>query len=276
MKERLAVGVTAVAVVAAVALWGLYPAGPGGQALADRSARHAALLNSGPVGKGWRLIFNPRFPGSALNTSVWATCYPWQDVPTGCTSFGGSKVHQWFLPGQVQVSGGILHLVAQPIPTAGLDATGAPKEYACRSGMVTTYPSFRFKYGYLQVVARMPAGAGLWSALWLAAASRKWPPEIDVAEHWAASRTRVYFHPVGAKTVGSQPDPPRLFVGWHTFSLSWTRSLMVWYIDGRTVLSVDRRVPHQLMYLIADLADSWLPGGCTGQLLIRSVKVWQR
>ncbi len=282
MRERQVVAVAAVAVVSALALWGLFPAGGGGPALAKSDRRiHMVdpLRRSAPnpvvLGKGWRLAFDAGFSGSVLNTSVWATCFPWNDVPTGCRNFGERNEHQWFLPSQDQVYGDALHLVAQPIPTAGFNKAGQPEEYSCRAGMVTTYPSFHFEYGYVQVVARMPSDPGLWSALWLVAANLRWPPEIDIVEHWAATRTGVYYHPVGAAKTGSRPDPPGLFVGWHTFSLLWTPSNLTWYIDGQAVMTVSQHIPHELMYFIADLADSWLPGGCTGTLLIRSVKVWQ-
>jgi beta-glucanase (GH16 family) len=277
VKERLNLALAALVVVSALALWGLIPASAGKRLPVGDGTRPTGAARS-PVSlrppAGYRLTFDASFSGSALNTSVWDTCYWWMDVSTGCNNFG-NREHQWFLPTQDQVYGGALHLVAAPIPTQGLNRAGAPKHYSCRSGMVTTYHSYSFEYGYVQIVARVPSGAGLWSALWLAAANRKWPPEIDIVEHWAAARTGVYFHPVGLTHVGARPDPPGLFRGWHTYTLQWTRSKIIWYIDGQEVMYVTRHVPHQLMYFIADLADSWRPGGCSGTMLIRSVKIWQ-
>ncbi len=232
------------------------------------------------IGSNWRLIFNPSFPGSRLNTSVWASCYLWANAARGCTNFGNSDEYEWYLPSQDRVSGGILHLVAQRIPTQGQTRNGEPKKYFCRSGMVTTYPSLRFKYGYLQVVARIPLAPGLWSALWLASAEQHWPPEIDILEHWGPSPadTNVYFHPVRAARLGSRPSTANLSVGWHIFALSWTASSLTWFIDGREVMSTNENIPHEAMYFIADLADYVRPEpgkGCNGTLLIRSVKVWQ-
>lgn len=286
MKQRLAAALVALVAVTGLVLWGLYsatvgrhapPAGSGASAHAAVSARPEAPRSPAALSKGRQLIFDARFSGSALDTSVWATCFPWMDVPTGCTSFAGRE-YQWYLPAQVRVFGGALHLVAQQIPTKGLSSDGAPKQYRCRSGMVTTYPGFRFEYGYLRVVARIPAGAGMWSALWLAAANRRWPPEIDVLERWG-TRTGLYFHPVGPPFYQhARPATGNLSAGWHTFSLSWTRSRLVWFIDGHQDLSIHQRVPHQPMYFIANLAESRSPGTtwrCAGTLLIRSVKVWQ-
>ena len=72
----------------------------------------------------------------------------------------GNSTHEseWYLPSQVKVENGTLNLVAKREPTAGTAANGNSRTYYCRSGMVTTYPGFRFRYGYLQIVARIPAG----------------------------------------------------------------------------------------------------------------------
>jgi beta-glucanase (GH16 family) len=294
VKARLIITLCALLAVAGLAAWGLVSpsraAPPAAQPSAHPSVQAVTAsprssprpaTSPGPA-TGLRLVFDQQFPGQKLDTSVWGTCYPWLDVPTGCTNFGNSE-YEWYLPAQDRVSGGVLHLVAQRKPTAGKTRAGGPKEYACRSGMVTSYPGFRFKYGYVQFTARIPAGAGLWSGLWLAAANLKWPPEIDLLEHWGApsNLAGVYFHPIhgsGAKTHLSAAKTASLTSGWHTFSVSWTYRRVIWYVDGQTIMVVRTSVPHQQMYLVANLADFSLPksGGCSGRLLIRSVKVWQK
>jgi beta-glucanase (GH16 family) len=227
--------------------------------------------------KSWALKFDATFKGSKLNTKVWGTCYPW--VATGgCTNFGNtSDVEQeWYLASQDQVSGGALHLVAKREPTAGLNKQGKPKEYACRSGMVTTYPSLRFEYGYVQVTAKVAFGKGLWTAFWLAAANQQWPPEVDIFEHWDTQAFgKVYLHPVTGPRQGGSASMPHLSTGYHTFGLDWTKTGLTWYYDGTKVFSTKTGVPHQAMYLITNLAvDNASPGGCTGSVLIKQVKVW--
>ena len=300
-KLALAPGV---AVVLGASLWGLGTAGqhatvgqratagqratptaPATTAVAPSlSAQQAARAGAPDSGSGSgqdspgarrSLKLDANFPGSRLNTSVWSTCYPWMDRRSGCTNFGNTEF-EWYLPAQDRVSGGDLRLVAKRTPTEGRTRHGAVAEYACRSGMVTTYPGLRFRYGYVEVVARIPAAAGLWPALWLAAADFRWPPEIDMMERWGKTATfAASFHPVGApvRTTRSRFSP-----GWHAFSLSWTRSQLTWYVDGRKILTVRQRIPHQRMYLIADLAEAKYPktaAQCRGTMLIRSVKVWK-
>ena len=183
------------------------------------------------------------------------------------------------MPTQDRMANGALALVAQRRRTRGENRQAKPVTYECRSGMVTTYPSFRFKYGYIQIVARIPYGFGLWPALWLAAANLKWPPEIDIMEHWASSpRVDQFFHPVGHTQFFGRAHPGNMSFGWHSFSLLWSPSKLVWFIDGHEELTVAQDIPDIPMYLIANVADKQVLAnqGCDGSMLIRSVKVWQQ
>src|SRR5260370_6407425 len=204
VKERLIVAVAATMAVTGVVGWGLlsaaaraHDAKTGTSASSHRSAaRLPPIPTPGPVTTpGWHLTFDGQFTGSKLDTAIWATCYPWMDVPTGCTNFGNPE-YQWYLPARDRVSGGMLHIVAKEVPTEGTTKRGAPKLSPCRSGMITTYPSYDFKYGYVQVVARLPVQT-MWSAFWLAASNLRWPPEMDFLEAWGKGHTRSYYHPVG-------------------------------------------------------------------------------
>jgi beta-glucanase (GH16 family) len=242
-----------------------------GQPTAEKPAANIALERP----SSWKLEFSSNFTGNELDKSIWGTCYPW--APNGCTNFGNDNEKEWYQASQVQMKNGILNLIAQRAPTSGYNARNAPKEYACRSGMVTTDPGFHFVYGYVQVIARIPYGAGLWAALWLAAANRKWPPEIDILEHWASDAdAKVYLHPKVGTVHGGPVNTPDISKGWHSFTLYWTKSRLAWGIDGRQVFTITKGIPQQSMYLIANLADTnSRPGNCSGTMLIKSVKVWQ-
>lgn len=228
------------------------------------------------LGTDWKLTFNAGFSGSKLNTSEWGTCYPWESQ-SGCANYGNSNLeYQWYMPSQDQVKDDALHIVAQQEPTPGLSGGGGPQEYSFRSGMVTTYPSYQFQYGYLQVVARVPTAKGLWSALWLAAANKQWPPEIDILEHWdTANQFWQYYHPANAPRE-RQEDTATNLSGWNTFGLYWNQSEIVWYVNGHQVFETSRNVPQQPMYFLADVAvDESAIVGSDSSMLIQSVKVWQ-
>lgn len=239
----------------------------------------AALTSFKPPGAHHprNLIFKAAFPGKRLNRKIWATCYSWT-WHGGCTNFGNTEF-EWYTPSQVRVRGGVLHLVAQRKPVTGVNKHGKRKKYYCKSGMVTTLPGFSFKYGTIEVVARIPYGQNLWSAIWLVAANGQWPPEIDMLEHWDMSKLySFYFHPVHASQVHAQRATPNLSKGWHVIGLYWTKKVLVWYIGGHRILTIRKHVPHQRMYLIANVAANLRPrkfGGCDNQMLIKSVKVWR-
>lgn len=257
---------------------------------ASKSAK-PATVHSAPaapsglaVPAGWKLAFDPSFSGSALDTSTWATCYDWATA-AGCTN-NPSLEKEWYVPSQVQVSGGDLNLVAQREPTQGVASSGAPVTYACRSGMVTSKPGFNFTYGLIQITAKLPYGPGLWPALWLAATNDQWPPELDIMEHWYSEQDyKIYDHTVGTQYLGGPvPTPVDLSAGFHTFSLLWTPSRVTWYLDGVQKFTTTDHVPQQAMYFIANVADRNPSGdnspgiasdACNGTMQISSVKVWQ-
>ena len=61
--------------------------------------------------------------------------------------------------------------------------------------MLSSYGKFSFRYGYAQIVAKLPVGKGLWSAFWMEPENGSWPPEIDIMENWAQSHSvSLYVH----------------------------------------------------------------------------------
>jgi beta-glucanase (GH16 family) len=288
-RWKLALGV---AIVLAIGFWdfGLPNIKSSAPAAAVRPAAPAASpsASSTPVVPDIPGVLHPAgapeftaaFTSGTLDTSVWDTCYPWLSQ-SGCNNFGNSFESEWYLPSQVRVYNDGLHLIAKREPTAGTTPAGAPKEFNCRSGMVTSHPGFNFEYGYVQVVARMPSSPGLWSAFWLAASSYQWPPEMDMIENWGdGTFAGSFFHPYPHSVPSDKGliQPAVRATGWHTFGLSWTKHEMVFLMDGKVTLIVTHRVPRMKMYLIADVADNMPVGGtnqCSGQMIIRSVKVWQ-
>jgi beta-glucanase (GH16 family) len=236
----------------------------------------------------WKLVFDSNFTGTSVNgkpsPKVWTTCFPWATTPKGCTTYGNSGADlEWYLPSQVSVKSGVLNLTATHKATPGLSATGKPVTYGCRSGMVTSFKGFKFKYGFVQVTARLPFRTGLWPAFWLGAANMKWPPEIDMMEHWGNQPvTKLYLHPLTGPRQGAVYNAPTAGTGWHTWRLMWTKTRLTWYYDGKQTYTTTTGVPQQTMYFIADLADTSNPvadtpnsaGPCHGTLLVKSVKVW--
>ena len=122
------------------------------------------------------------------------------------------------------------------------------------SGLITTQPSFSQTYGYFEIRAKLPRGKGVWPAFWLLPSDLGWPPEIDVLESIGdPSKVYVTAHSKLAKDGGTEvavsPE------GFHTYSVSWDRQELVWFVDGREV----KRIPtpadlNKPMYLLANVA----------------------
>ncbi len=208
---------------------------------------------------GMRLVFSDDFTSTALDGSRWDTCYPWADNATGCTNFGNPEL-QWYLPSQAQLSNGALHLVASKTATSGTTKNGQPTTYQWRSGMVTTFPSLKFTYGYVQVSARIPKGDGFWPTLWLLPQTMAWPPEIDFMESHGNNTfgTALTFHPVqGGQYQKGYTSSKDLSVGWHTYGVDWEPGSITWYVDGTVAFKyTGTDVPAEPMYFLANLAIS--------------------
>jgi beta-glucanase (GH16 family) len=284
-STRMKAALTAATVIVAALVVAVFATRPGTSGTPAAALDGPVTPTAAPVKtstlqppKSWKLTFNSNFSGSTLDSSVWATCFPW-DSASGCGNFGNdNEDKEWYQPSQVKVHNGVLELTAEHAPTAGTNQAGDYRQYSCRSGMVTSYPGLNFTYGFVQITAQIPYGNGLWPALWLAASDEKWPPEIDILEHWAdQANAGVYLHPqTGARQGGRVDLTSNLSAGWHTFTLVWTKTRLTSYIDGQVELTTTTGVPDQPMYLDFNLADtSTSAGTCNGTLKIKSVEVWQ-
>jgi beta-glucanase (GH16 family) len=240
---------------------------------------------TGPIRKG-PIDFHEGFDGP-LDHSRWTTCYWW--AQSGCTNLANDEA-QWYEAGQASTAHGVLQLTARPSASTHLE-----RRFTWASGMVTTGRSgnglddaarYAFTYGVVEVRFRAPAGAGLWPAIWMLPVTNRSLPEIDLMEQYGSkpSEASMTLHAAGAGkaakvdrrtvTVGD------LSVGWHTIALEWTPGHLRWALDGRTTYEVSgRRVPHEPMYLLADLAVGGHAGPRSAShgaaaFLIDDVKVW--
>jgi beta-glucanase (GH16 family) len=241
----------------------------------------------------WSLKFSDSLSGSSLDESKWATCYPWFTPCDQGTNFGNTEL-EWYLPSQVSVTPEGLALTAEQTPTEGYLAGasgaghGAAAVYPWRSGMVTTYNSFNFTYGFVQVVARVPKGAGFWPTLWLLPSNKSWPPEIDIMEVWGNDTSQLAVTNIVSDVGGNRVQAHTLVntsdlsADYHTYAVDWEPGKVTWYLDGQQVAMTTSGVSSQQMYFLANLAvDGQLGKGSnastpsTGTFNIKSVDIWQ-
>jgi beta-glucanase (GH16 family) len=147
--------------------------------------------------------------------------------------------------------------------------TDAERGYT--SARLVTKGKMTFRYGRIETRARVPRGAGLWSAVWALGANideAPWPRcgEIDVMEHVGKDGRRVFgtVHGpgyAGAAGVGGgvylTEDPTD---GFHVFAAEWTARRIEWSVDDHIYHAV---TPHDVpgawvfdhpAYLLVNLA----------------------
>jgi beta-glucanase (GH16 family) len=170
--------------------------------------------------------------------------------------------------------------------------------YPYMSGWISTSGSYSFQYGMVDFRAKMPAGQGLWSGLWLASASGD-ATEIDVQEMLLGNTHSVYgsLHdwgtPYWAETQ-STSESADLSAGFHDYQLIWQPGELTWAVDGVAYAQYTEAeaarageawpFDNTTEYLIADLAvagaSEWggPPNAQTvfpASMQIQSIRVWQ-
>nr|XP_054764484.1 beta-1,3-glucan-binding protein-like isoform X1 [Lytechinus pictus] len=149
----------------------------------------------------------------------------------------------------------------------GCDRTGTADNILnpIQSARLRTVDSFSFKYGRLEVEAKLPTGDWLWPAIWLLPtrnAYGTWPAsgEIDLVESRGNANMRYGDESAGVDQMGSTmhwgpfwplngypkthatknlPDGQTFGSGFHKYALDWTMDSMKFYVDDEEILSVD-------------------------------------
>lgn len=168
---------------------------------------------------GWRLTYSTDFPGNSL-PSGW---YPYSGEP------GGDPDGNW-VPSNVSVSGGAMHLMATPSGQAGVQFYGNPQTY----GMYLVRMKGDYEPGLSinNLAILWPAQQGVW------------PPEVDFFQD--AGGTRQSFSASlhagpdgnGGCCVIASPTQDINETAWHTYGVQWTPSTITYTIDGRVWASV--------------------------------------
>lgn len=255
---------------------------------------------------------------ASLNLSGYSLTYDWEatnfeptqlraDAPTGSLTTtlehgwrtfanGGANEEEQCYEGDgygaspfALLPNGTLQITASP----GINATcpGPAGNVITKyvSGIVTTQGNFSQTYGYFECRAKMPAGAGMWPAFWMAAASGAEFPEIDVTEqvpafggggpfktHWDIHSAKIAGNSIG----GWVTSIANLQTGFHAYGVLWTPKTISFFLDGNQVASTptpaDANVP---MYMEANISvgGSWAgpPNNDTGRMEIDYIRAFQ-
>ncbi len=185
----------------------------------------------------------------------------------------------------------------------GLVLRATFKDGIYESARINTKNKFSFRYGRIEVVAKVPAGRGTWPAIWLLSETMPyghWPQsgEIDIMEHvgrkvnhaFLCLHSRTYNH-TQTEQFYQEVKVDNAIDEFHKYGLIWDETSIAYVIDDKEVVRYSKYdkddqtingwpFDHNF-YLILNLAIGGKFGGsvddsCFPQdFIIKEVKVYQ-
>lgn len=190
-------------------------------------------------------------PAVAQVKPVWADEFDKDGLPdpakwtydTGGHGWGNREL-QYYTADRAEnavVKGGMLRITARKEEHEGKAYTSA--RMVSRAG---------WKYGYIEIRAKLPKGRGTWPALWMLPVSRwekcgpRWPlcGEIDIMEHvgydegvvHGTVHTQAYNHVAGTQK-GKQVGVTDATSEFHVYALDWKADGIEILVDGKPYFS---------------------------------------
>jgi len=178
---------------------------------------------------GYNLIWQDEFEGNSIDETHW-------NFETG---FAQNQELQFYRKENASIQNGYLDIVGN----------GNGGNYT--SARLNTSKKFSFKFGRIDVRAKIPTSKGMWPAIWLLGQSYDqidWPRcgEIDIMEYWGNPNGAVHgtIHwqnenngkrgdTGGYKIVDDMDDLSSKF---HVYSIVWDQNRIVWYLDNKQFL----------------------------------------
>lgn len=134
------------------------------------------------------------------------------------------------------------------------------EEKGFTSAKITTENIADWRYGYIEVRAKLPTGRGAWPAIWMLPTvdgKMHWPldGEIDIMEYvgynpgtvYGTIHTEKYNHVNGTEKSDSISisDANEAF---HTYAIHWTNQKIEWIVDD---------IPYHAVYKNGEGKDGW-------------------
>ncbi len=168
-------------------------------------------------------------------------------------------------PENAIVQGGVLKIKLQKESYNGSSYTSA---------RLISKGKFAFKYGRVEVSAKLPAGAGTWPAIWMLGnniSSAGWPDcgEIDIMEHKGNELNKIYgtlHYPghSGGNGNGSTITISNATTAFHKYSVDWSATAIKIYVDDvlfHTVANSNAIPFNQDFFLLLNVAMGGTFGG---------------
>ncbi len=205
---------------------------------------------SGKEKFAWRLVWSDDFSGNSINRKKWS-------FEKNCAGGGNNELQCYTdSANNAYVSNGALHIMARKEPVSGpakfddqpdYDAADTSATRAYSSARLRTKHKGDWRYGRIEVRAKLPEGQGLWPAIWMLPSDSvygRWPlsGEIDIMEainsNTPAQGNKIYgtLHygdaPPGNKHIGIDFTPATSVVSdYHTYAIEWEAGEIRFYVD---------------------------------------------
>jgi len=191
-----------------------------------------------------QLVWSDEFDtDGAINSGNW---FHQTQLPNGVSWYNGEVQHYTNRIENSYVEDGVLNILAKK---EVFTDQGHTKEYT--SARLNS--KFAFKYGRVEIRAKLPFGRGTWPAIWMLGknineygaywtyngyGASYWPAcgEIDIMEHWGSHQNYVQSAThtpsshgntvnLGGQTISTASDE------FHVYSLEWTEEKLVFSVD---------------------------------------------
>ena len=186
---------------------------------------------------GYTMAWSDEFTESSLDMSNWN-----QEVGNGSGGWGNNELEFYKAsPGNIFISNGNLIIEARKETMDRFNYT---------SGRMTTQGKKYFKFGRIDIRAKLPVGKGIWPALWMLGTnitSVGWPAcgEIDIMELIGTTPSLVYgtLHWSNSGSHASKGSNFPLLTSdyskqFHVFSIIWKPDDITFFVDDQKYLEV--------------------------------------
>jgi beta-glucanase (GH16 family) len=187
---------------------------------------------------GYTLAWSDEFSGTSIDLNTWN-----QEIGNGSSGWGNNELEYYTNSTKNNfVSNGNLIIEARKEPMGGFNYS---------SSRMTTQNKKTFKFGRIDIRAKLPVSKGIWPALWMLGSnisSVSWPAcgEMDIMELIGTYPSRVYSTMHWKSAAGAHASKGtnyNLTSGdfsqqFHVFSMVWTQDLIKSYVDDVLYLTV--------------------------------------
>lgn len=211
----------------------------------------------------FQLVWEEDFNESELDMGVWNF-----ETGDGCPWLcgWGNNERQIYTKKNHRIKDGLLYISAQK----------EGDRYT--SARITTKGKKEFRYGKIELRAKLPLGKGLWPAFWMLGSdftSVGWPRcgEIDILEYVGKEPEYIFtsLHTPAShgKTTNTRKDRVKgIEEGFHTYAVNWTAESIEFFIDGNSFYTFSPEIKNEdtwpydkPFYMILNLAIGGNFGG---------------